>query len=398
MQAKKYCDLGLLCLTLVFVVVGIFMIYDASYARAALELRSSSFYLVRQVTWAIPGVILMFVTMKVPYWKLRPLALGLVIISIVALSLVLIVTDPTKGAKRWFELGPMKIQPSEFAKLAIIIYLASVLAEKRQAIRDLKHGIAPLGIPVGIVGVLIVKEDMGTGIVLIATAFVMLYVAGAKRQHLLGVFGGCGLIGALFVLVEPYRVRRLLAFVDPFKDRQDTGYQVCQSLISLGSGGLRGLGIGEGRQKLFYLPAEHTDFIFAVWGQEAGWIGTSLICILFLLFGLRGLAIANRTKEPFGRLLATGISVLICSQALLNMLVVTSSVPATGVPLPFISYGGSSLLINLICVGVLLGISRYPGHIKDYEPENRTNRRRNRGARVPRDQYRRRTAARASRY
>jgi cell division protein FtsW len=186
----------------------------------------------------------------------------------------------------------------------------------------------------------------------------------------------------VFIARESYRLQRMMAFLDPFKYSQGIGYQVCQSLISLGSGGIFGMGICEGRQKLGFLPAEHTDFIFSTLGQEVGLIGTVGLSALFLFFGIKGLAIASRTKDPFGKLLAGGITVMICGQAFLNMMVVTSSLPATGVPLPFISYGGSSLVMNLICVGILLGISRYPGLVENYESKDRSYRRRNRRPRV----------------
>lgn len=221
-------------------------------------------------------------------------------------------------------------------------------------------------IPLAPIGALVMAEpDMGTTVVLMATALTMIGMAGAKKRHLALVLTVGFVLGTALIFSSPYRKARLMSFCNPFEDYYGSGYQVCQSLIALGSGGVLGVGLCEGREKLFYLPAEHTDFIFAILGEETGLVGTLLIALLFLIFGARGLGIAYRTKDGFGRLLAGGISVMISGQALLNMCVVTSSVPATGVPLPFISYGGSSLVLNLFCVGVLLSVSRYPAPVKD---------------------------------
>jgi cell division protein FtsW len=274
------------------------------------------------------------------------------------------------GATRWIDCRLFMIQPSEVAKLAIILYLAALLSTKKNEIRDWQTGLLPALIPLVIMGVLIMKEpDMGTTIMLMATAMTIIYMAGARRGHLLALILVGLILGSGLILTSHYRRDRILAFIDPFHDPQGDGYQVCQSLTALGSGGIFGLGICESREKLFYLPAKHTDFIFSVLGEETGLIGTWILAGLFLLFAVRGFLIAHRTKESFGRLLAGGISVMIAGQA-------------TGVPLPFISYGGSSLALNLLSVGVLLGISQYPGHIRNYEDEDSNYRRRHGGARV----------------
>lgn len=367
MAVKRSPDFVLFVLTMVLLVIGVFMVFDASYARAGLK-GDSLYFLKRQGIFAVVGLISMFVGMQIPYWKLRPFAQSLLMISVIGLALVFIpgLGITANGATRWIKCpGFQQFQPSELAKLGLILYMASYLASTGKDIRDFKKGFVWALVPLVPIGVLIMKEpDMGTTIVLTMSAMTMIYMAGAKRRHLGAVIGiglvlGCGLIFS-----SHYRTHRVLAFMDPFADYFDTGYQVCRSLTALGSGGPLGVGICEGREKLFYLPAEHTDFIFAVLGEEFGLIGTLVLSGLFLWFGARGFMIAYRTKDIFGRLLAGGITVLISGQALLNMLVVTSSVPATGVPLPFISYGGSSLALNLFCVGILLGISKYPTPVK----------------------------------
>lgn len=372
MSPRKPPDFWLFTLTVALLVIGVFMVFDASYARAGQEKMTggdSLYFMKRQVLFALPGLAMMFLAMQIRYWKFRHFGRILLLLAITGLALVLVpgIGETVNGATRWIRIGSIQVQPSEFAKVCLVIYLAAALSAKKQEVRDWKHGLLPLAIPVGLVAILTVKEDLGTAVVLVTTALVMVYMAGAKKRHFAVALGMCGLLGAIAIIIEPYRLNRIIAFIDPFKDYYGSGYQVCQSLIALGSGGVFGVGLCEGKEKLFYLPAEHTDFILAVLGEEAGLIGTSLIVVLFLLLAARGFHIAYHTKEPFGRLLAAGLTALICGQALLNVCVVTSSLPATGVPLPFISYGGSSLVMNLICVGILLGVSRHPGPIKDYQ-------------------------------
>lgn len=359
-DTKKQPDFGLFAITIILLVTGVFMVYDASYAVATQVNHNPHYFFYRQGEFAILGLIAMRIAMSIPYWKVRPYAGILLGCSIVGLVLVFVpgIGKSSNGATRWLSIGGQQFQPSEFAKLCMVVYLASYLSSKKKDIRDLEKGFIPLMIPIVVVGYLIVKEDMGTAIIVIVTALSMIFMAGAELRHI-GAMIGIGLpVGMGLVLHKSYRLDRLVAFVNPFKDYHGIGYQVCQSLIALGSGGVFGVGICESRQKLFYLPAGHTDFIYAVFGQETGLIGTTILATLFFLFAARGFKIATRTRDNFGKLLAVGLSVMIAGQALLNMLVVTSSVPATGVPLPFISYGGSSLALNLLCAGILLGISQ----------------------------------------
>lgn len=356
-------DFWLFTLTIALLVIGIFLVFDASYARAGAR-GDSHFFLKRQFLFAVVGLLLMSAGMQIRYWKLRPKAIWFLAASIFGLFLVFVpgIGETVNGATRWIKLpGGFRLQPSEFAKLALVMYMAVFLSSVGRDIRDLKRGFLPALVPLLPVGVLVMIEpDMGTTIVLMLTAVIMIYMAGARRRHLAVLTGTGVILGSTMVFTSPYRTARVLSFLDPFKDYLGNGYQVCQSLIALGSGGMLGVGLCEGREKLFYLPAEHTDFIFAVLGEEMGLIGTFLLAGLFLAFGVLGFRIALRTKDRFGSLMAAGISAMICGQALLNMCVVTSMVPATGVPLPLVSYGGSSLAVNLLSVGILLGISRYP--------------------------------------
>lgn len=368
MSAKRSPDFVLFSLTVALLVIGVFMVFDASYARAAHDYGDKIYFLKRQGAFALIGLGALFIGMKIPYWKLRPYASSLLMISIIGLFMVFVpgLGSSANGATRWVKCpGFGQFQPSELAKLGLILYLANYLAGTGKDIRDFKKGFFWPLVPIGFIGVLIMAEpDMGTTIALCMTAMAMIFLSGARKRHVATVLAVGLILGCLLIASSHYRRDRIMSFANPFKDYYGTGYQVCRSLTALGSGGPFGVGICEGREKLFYLPEEHTDFIFAVLGEEFGLIGTLLIAALFLGFGTRGLVVAFRTKDAFGRLLAGGIAVMISGQALLNMLVVTSSVPATGVPLPFISYGGSSLTLNLFCVGILLGISANPVPVK----------------------------------
>lgn len=371
MNPRKAPDFWLFCATVILLAVGVFMVFDASYAVAGQVKytgRDSFYYMKRQVVFILIGLAGMFLAMRIRYWKLRSFATIGLLLSIIGLGLVFVpgIGVTANGAARWIRCGGLlTIQPSEIAKLGLVLYLAAQLSSKRERVRDWWSGMVPALVPLVVMGALIMKEpDMGTTVVLAGTTLVMLYMAGAKSRHLTAVVLAGVILGSVLIFMAGYRRERVLSFIDPFGDYYGSGYQVCQSLIALGSGGLRGVGLCEGSQKLFYLPAEHTDFILSVLGEETGLIGTSLIAMLFLLFAARGLSVARGTRDDFGRLLAGGLSVLIGGQALLNMCVVTSSVPATGVPLPFISYGGSALVVGLVCVGILLSVSRRDGYVR----------------------------------
>jgi cell division protein FtsW len=305
------------------------------------------------------------------------------------------------GATRWFEVGPIRFQPSEIAKFAVALYLAAVLSSQKFRVRKVLPGIIVPMIPVGIIGALVLAQpDMGTASVIMINAFIMLLVAGALKRHLVTLAGvGVGLAG-LLVVVAPYRLARLLTFLNPMEDYYGRGYQVVHSLVALASGGLLGEGLCEGREK-FYLPAAQTDFIFpATVGEEAGLLGSLAVVALFVIFTYRGLSIANRAKSPYYTLLAAGLTSMVSVQAAINILVVTSSMPATGVPLPFMSYGGTALIFALTTAGLLLNISR-KAHVTPEDlggkDEDYLDRRRDGRTYISRPQYSRRSTVRKPR-
>jgi len=390
-RAKQPMDMWLFLLTVAFLVIGIALVYDASFATAALSMytgKDTAYFAKRQAVFAVTGLVVLLIAQRIPYWKYKRFAFSFLVLSIIALCLVFIKPFGVEanGAKRWIAIPgmPLQIQPSELAKLALVLYLATYVANKQRHIRQWKYGLLPALIPIGLVCALtVIEPDMGTCIVMLVVGMAVLVMGGAKKRQIALVFAGIIPLTILLILVEPYRLSRVTSFVDPWKDYEGSGYQVCRSLIALGTGGLRGVGICEGREKRFYLPAGHTDFIVAVLGEEMGLIGTLSLAGLFFAFGVLGYRIAIRTRENFAKLLAAGLTTLICGQAFLNMAVVSSMLPTTGVPLPFISYGGSSLVLNLLSVGVILGISKYPGFAKEYvNYESRYNRRRDRRPRV----------------
>lgn len=373
MNPKKTPDMWLFAITIALLVIGLFMVFDASYARAGQVKYTGGdpfYFIKRQAIFAMAGLVLMFVAMRIPYWKLKRFGFVLLLVSIIGLAFVQVpgVGVMVNGARRWIHFAGITIQPSEFAKLGLVIYMVAYLSTRQRELRVWSDGLLKALFPLAPIAVLVMAQpDMGTTIVLCAMAVVMIYLAGAQKQHITMIIVAGLILGMLFSFSSPYRRERMTSFANPFGDYHESGYQVCQSLIALGSGGIFGVGLCEGKEKLFYLPEAHTDFILAVLGEEVGLIGTIIVAALFFMFAVRSYIIAFHTRETFGRLLAAGLGTLISGQALLNMCVVTSSVPATGVPLPFISYGGSSLALNLLCVGILLGISRYPGHIKGYQ-------------------------------
>jgi cell division protein FtsW len=352
-------DLILLMVTLVILVLGLIAVTSAS-APEALRLGKNVFhYGLRQLLWAIAGVGVMFFLMHFPYRNLKKLSLLLGILSIVFLVLVLIMAKDIKGASRWLDLGFFNIQPSEFAKLSTVLILAHYITAIKREIKDFMLGIVIPLIFVSVICILILLEpDLGTTIVIFITFMIMLYAAGARFSHL-SLISLAGLLAViLLVIFEPYRAKRLVAFLDPWKDPQGDGWQIIQSLYALGSGGPFGMGLGLGRQKFNYLPESHTDYIFSILGEELGLVGTVTVLVLFFLIAWRGFKIALSVKDPYGKTLAAGITASLVFQAILNIGVVTSSIPVTGITLPFLSYGGSSLLICLVSIGILLNISK----------------------------------------
>lgn len=317
------------------------------------------FYLKKQLLWAAMGFVAMIVAMNVDYFRIKRLALPILLFGITLLVLVLFF-EPTKGSSRWIPLGPMNLSPSEVIKICLVLFMALSLSQHGEKIQSLVHGIGPHLLLLGlVVGLILLQPDLGTAFVVAGTTYIMFFAAGARYLHL-AILAGLGVAGlAAAIAIAPYRMARITAFIDPWASPLEEGFQIIQSLYALGSGGLFGVGLGRSHQKLFYLPEQNTDFIFSILGEELGYLGVLTVLILFFIFVWRGLRTALTCPDPFGSLLATGITSMIGLQAIINIGVVSGSLPITGITLPFISYGGSSLLFTMLGVGILLNISRY---------------------------------------
>ncbi|MBI4455619.1 MAG: putative lipid II flippase FtsW [Acidobacteria bacterium] len=349
----------MLWISLVLSFFGLAMVYSASMVMARQEHGSSFYYFFRQAMFAAGGIVLMLCGMKIDYRKLASSRFLFLALSLSLIALLAVFFFPAvNGARRWIRFAGITLQPSEFVKVLLVIFVSSHLSRRQEMIKYWRKGLAPCLLVVGLFALLILKEpDLGTSsYVLLATA-ILLFAAGLQLRYLLGAL----LVAApaLYMLVfhVSYRRNRMLVFLNPFQDPLGIGYQIRQSLIAVGSGGLWGTGLAAGKQKLFFLPMPHTDFIYAVIGEELGLWGCSLVLLLFALFFWRGLRIAARAKDCFGGFLALGLTVLVVAQALINISVVLSLVPSKGLPLPFISMGGSSLMASFLSVGLLLNIS-----------------------------------------
>ena len=347
----------LILVTLGLVAFGLVMVFSATSASAALGEGDPMRFLVKQGLYAGAGLILLAVFTRVDYHALRPLAPILLAVAFVGCVAVLAVAPSINGAQRWFLVGPISIQPAEIAKLAVLVWACAVLS-RRPVPTTLGELLKPVGIVVAVFGALIVVEpDLGTTIALFVMIAGILLVSGVPvRLFALTATLALG-AGALAIWMEPYRRERLFSFLDPWKDAQGAGFQNVQAIIGMGSGGITGEGLGQGIQKVNFLPEAHTDMIFAVVGEELGFVGSSLVIAAFAVFAWAGFRVALQCRDPFGKRLAAGITTLICGQAAVNLAAVLGIAPLTGIPLPFVSYGGSSLLVLLCCVGVLLNIA-----------------------------------------
>lgn len=342
--------------------IGLIMVFSSSAVTANVNYGDSYYFFKKQLLWAVIGIVAMVATMKLNFSRLRDFAVPLMVLAVVLL--ILVVTPlgiEVKGSSRSFDLGFMRFSPSELAKVALVLFLAKAMDHKLGKISSsFTAGALPFLVMAAIIcGLIMLQPDLGTAFTIAATVFFMLLVAGAKWSHL-GVLmlSGIGAIGAA-IAIAPYRMERVMAFLNPWKYASDEGFQTIQSLYALGSGGLFGMGLGRSRQKFFYLPEQHTDFIFAILGEELGFIGCSVVVALFLLLAWRGYKIAINAPDNFSRLLAAGLTTIIVFQAMVNIAVVSGALPVTGITLPFLSYGGTSLLFTMIVVGLLLNISRY---------------------------------------
>lgn len=339
--------------------IGLVMVFSASSVMGINDFRDPYHYVKRQLVWAVLGLISMYAAAKIDYHIYQYLALPGLIIAIALLVLVLFIGDDIGGSNRWISLGFFNLQPSEVAKLAMVNYTALYISNKRSKLRKFLSGLLPLLVILGIqFGLIMMEPDFGTAMTMVFTIVIILFAGGAHLGQMAVL--GCLSVPAFYYLIkyEPYRAKRLLAFLDPWADPTGTGWNIIQSLTAIGSGGLFGLGLGNSRQKFSYLPEHHTDFIFPILCEELGFIGGALVLLLFFLVAWRGLRIALNAPDLYGSLLAIGLTSTIAFQALLNIGVVTGVLPVTGITLPFISYGGSSLIISLASVGVLLNISR----------------------------------------
>ena len=354
-------DRVLFVAVVVLVLFGALMVFSASAVVAAEKYDNSYHFLIRQVIWAALGLGAMVALMNVDY---RRLANPAAIFPALGLQLILLVVvlfaDTAHNTHRWLRLGPMGLQPSEVSKLVLIIFLAYFLRLRQGAVNDWKHTLLPIGLVTGASVALIMKQpDFGTSLAIVLIVAAMLFAAGLKPAYYL--YGALAALPVLYLLVfhVGYRQKRILAFLDPYADPLGKGFQIIQSFLAVGTGGISGVGLMEGKQKLFYLPEPHTDFIFAVIGEELGFIGAVLVLGLFGVILWRGLRAAMGCGDEFGRLLAVGLTVMIVGQALVNISVVLGLLPTKGISLPFISYGGSGLLAMLLGIGLLLNISQH---------------------------------------
>lgn len=362
-KQKSAPDFFLIGVTLALLSIGLVMVYSASAVWATYKFNGDSFYFVkRQLMFAVVGVVLMFTVMNIGYWTWRSWAKLTVLVCFILLILVLIpgVGLVRGGASSWLGIGAFSIQPSEFMKVALIVFLAKYLSERQKYVTTIKKGLVPsLGLVFLAFGLIMLQPDLGTGTVLVATCMVMIFIAGARIKHFvfMGLFGIAGVCA--LIISAPYRIKRITSFLDPWHDPLGSGFQIIQSLLAIGPGGLLGFGLGQSRQKYQYLPEPQTDFIFSIISEELGFIGAVFVLLLFCLLMWRGIRIAIGAPDLYGSLLAVGIVGMIAVQVMINIAVVTGLMPVTGITLPFLSYGGSSLTLILVSIGVLLNISRY---------------------------------------
>ena len=338
------------------------MVFSSSGVIAMSHNLSVFHYLIRQLIWVALGLLVMCFFYYFDYQKLQKLSPFILAFSFLLVILVLIpgIGVKVNGSRRWIGYGPLRFQPSEFARLALIIYMASMLEKKKDLIRKFSTGLLPALLIMGIFLVLIVVEpDLGAPLVIGIIVFLIWFVAGAKLLHLITLGLSAVPCGIVLVLIEPYRVKRLLSFLNPLEYAQTSGFQLCQSLISVGSGGIYGLGLGKGLQKYLYLSEAHSDFIFAIICEELGFIGAVSVLLLYGILLWQGGRVAIKTPDFFGSLLATGITAMIGIAVMINVSVVLGCLPTKGLALPLLSYGGSSMLINMAALGILLNISKH---------------------------------------
>lgn len=359
-RKTKPMDFTFLIIVLILLAYGLIMVFSASSATAHYKYDNAFYFIKRQFLWAILGLVVMFVVSRIPYKLYYRYALHLLGISVFLLILVPLIGVTVNGAKRWLGVGPIQFQPSEIAKFALIIFLSKSLSINTNALKKFWTGFIPYLAIIGIVaGLVLIEPHLSGAMVIALSGVVVLFLAGARVWHLLALIPPAAGALALAIALAPYRMKRFTTFLDPFADPLGDGWQVIQSLYAIGSGGIFGLGLGQSRQKFLYIPEAHTDYIFSIICEELGFFGALLVVILFVILIWKGIQIAVHAPDSFSSMLVSGIIALVAIQVVLNIAVVTSSMPPTGIPLPFFSYGGTSLVFLLAGMGIVLNISRY---------------------------------------
>jgi cell division protein FtsW len=360
MAKRVSVDRWLFTVTMLLVFLGLVMVFSASAVMARERFGSPYAFLSKQLIWAVAGLAAMVVTMRLDYRRYKHPAL---VFSLMGLTTLLLISvfflDRSHNTHRWIHAGGFSLQPSELAKPVLILFLAYFLEGRAKAIDDVRNTLLPAAAPVLVLlGLIVLEPDLGTAIACAGIAACVFYVAGMRMRYF-GYAFAASLVPLYFLIFHvSFRRDRILAFLNPYADRQRAGFHIIQSLIAVGTGGITGTGLMEGKQKLFYLPEPHTDFIFAVTAEELGLVGATLVVTLFAIFLWRGMRASWRTEDPFGRYLAVGITCMVVLQALINISVVLGMMPTKGIPLPLVSYGGSSLFVTLACIGVLLNITK----------------------------------------
>lgn len=359
---KKKMDLLLFFAVIIISIFGIIMVYSASYIWAEYKFNDPFKFVKHQALFFVIGMIVLFIVSRIDY-KVYYEKANLILIGCVSLLILVIIPGigtVRNGSRSWFGIGSFGIQPSEFAKLSLIIFTSKYLCKNEKELKSIVKGVLPiLGIVLLVFGLIMLQPDFGTGVIIVMSIIGLLFISGVDFKFFLrmGMIGFAGVVG--LIAVAPYRLERILSFLNPWSDPLGSGFQIIQSLYAIGPGGLFGYGFLNSRQKHFYLPEPQTDFIFSIISEEFGFLGILIVSSLFLLIIVKGFQIARKANDPFSKYLAFGITFQIAFQAVLNLMVVVGLIPVTGVTLPFLSYGGSSLMITLLEVGVILNISRY---------------------------------------
>jgi cell division protein FtsW len=361
MSRKLKPDYVLFIATILLIALSVVMVYSASAPIGMTRYGQASVFLIKQGMWAALGLPLLWLLMKVDYQTYRePIVIWTCLILVSAALVGVLFTAPINNARRWFGIAGLGIQPSEFAKLAVIVFIAAILERRMHRIDDIKYSLTPIAVVTGtLVGLILLEPDFGTAMSLALIAAAMVFTAGLHYHYIAGAFLAAAPALYVLVMAVPYRRRRLLTFLNPWEDPLGDGFQIIQSMIAVGTGGLWGAGLMNGVQKLFYLPEPHTDFIYAVVAEELGLIGATAVLACFAVITWRGMRTALNAPDSFGAFLAVGLTAMIAVQGLMNISVVLGLMPTKGMPLPFVSAGGSSLLVSLIGMGILLNVSQH---------------------------------------